>query len=75
LLLTIVINRERNCSNDSYKRSRGNFKRGGGKNPLLSMTLSQFAQRKKERKKKTLFFYFLKTNNQHRVDVIMVMVI
>jgi len=51
LLLTIVINRERNCSNDSYKRSCGNFKGGGGKNPLLSMTLGQFAQRKKERKK------------------------
>jgi hypothetical protein len=34
----IVINR--------FEKSHGTFKGGGGKNPLLSMTLGQFAQNK-----------------------------
>jgi hypothetical protein len=39
LLPTIVINR--------LERSGDTFRRGGGKNPLSSMTLGQFAQKKK----------------------------
>jgi hypothetical protein len=73
----IVINRfQRNC---------GIFRRGG-KNPLLSTTLGQFTQTKREKKKtqtkpnqtkpnKTLFNFFIKKNNDHGLDVNIVMVI
>jgi len=44
LLPMIVINR--------FERSCGTFRGGGGKNPLLSMTLGQFAQNKTKQKTK-----------------------
>ncbi len=61
LLPTIVINRlERNCEI---------FKRWGGKNPSSSTTLGQFAQKKK------YIFNLKKTNNDHGVDVSIILVI
>jgi len=71
LLLMVVINRfQKNC---------GTF-RGGGKNPLLSMTLGQFTQTKRKKKNqtkpnKTLFYFFIKNNNDNGLDVNIVMVI
>jgi hypothetical protein len=58
LLPMIVINR--------FERSCGTFRGGGGKNPLLSMTLGQFAQNKTKQKTK---------NNDHGVDVNILIVI
>jgi hypothetical protein len=88
LLPMTLINRfERNCGTfrrggrknplssttfiNRLERSCGTFKGGGRKNPLSSMTLGQFAQKHLINH---LFTYF-KKNNDHGVDVNIIIVI
>jgi hypothetical protein len=62
-LLPTLINR--------FKRNCGTFRGGGGKNPLSSMTLGQFAQKQF----KNIYFLFLKNNNDHGVGVNIIIII
>jgi hypothetical protein len=64
LLSTIVIN--------SFEKKISTFRRRGGKNPLLSTTLCQFAHYLKI---KIIIYIYFKTNNDHGVDVSIMMVI
>jgi hypothetical protein len=41
---------------NTFERSCGTFRGGGGKNPLLSMTLGQFPQNKTKQKTKNIYF-------------------
>jgi hypothetical protein len=60
-----------------FERSCGTFRKRGGKNLVSLTTLGQFDQKKKKKtkKKQTLKNKFLKNNNDHGVDVSIIMII
>jgi hypothetical protein len=66
LLLTTIIGR--------FERSCGTFGGGGGKNLLSSMTLF-ISLPKGKKNKKLVFIFYSKNNNDHGVDVSIIMVI